>query len=154
VSSITALKQMIGVSPFDPGQPLYWYVEALPTLAASLQNPAVLPDLSGFFALRASYLTTFNQVVDVHDLDALVFPQTTDVIPALFSSDVISETTVSAVNIAGLPAVTVPGGAYANGAPFSLIFVGPLWSEATLLALAYDYEQATHHRVIPQLTTQ
>jgi len=154
VPSITALEQMIGVSPFDPGEPLYWYVEALPTLAASLQNPGVLPDLSEFFTLRASYLTTFNQVVDMNDLDALVFPQTTDVIPALFSSELISETTVSAINIAGLPAVTVPGGVYANGAPFSLIFVGPLWSEATLLALAYDYEQATHHRVIPQLTTQ
>lgn len=154
VSSIAALKQMIGVSPFDPGEPLHWYVEVLPALAASLQNPHVLPDLNPFFTLRASYLTTFNQVVDVNDLDALVFPQATDVIPALFSSEFISETTVSAINIAGLPAVTVPGGQYANGAPFSLIFVGPLWSEAALLALAYDYEQATHHRVIPQLTTQ
>lgn len=154
VSSLTALKQMIGVSPFDPGQPLYWYVEALPTLAASLQNPDVMPDLSAFFTLRGDYLTTFNQVVDLNDLDVLVFPQTTDVIPALFSSDVISETTVAAIDIAGLPAVTVPGGEYANGAPFSLIFVGPLWSEAMLLALAYDYEQATHHRIIPQLTTQ
>ncbi len=154
VPSIGVLKEMIGVSPFDPGQPLYWYVEALPTLAASLENPDVLPDLDEFFTLRANYLMTFNEVVEMNDLDAMVFPQTTDAIPALFSSEFISETTVSAINIAGLPAVTVPGGQYANGAPFSLIFVGPLWCEATLLALAYDYEQATHHRVIPQLTTQ
>ena len=58
------------------------------------------------------------------------------------------------VNIAGLPAVNVPGGEYDDGTPFSVIFVGPLWSEAKLLALAYDYEQATQHRVIPQLTAQ
>ena len=154
VPSIDALKQMIGVSPFDPGQPLYWYVQALPTLEASLQNPAVMPDLSDFYTLKASYLTTFNQVMQAHDLDALVFPQTTDPIPALASGDFISETTVSSVNIAGLPAVNVPGGEYDDGTPFSVIFVGPLWSEAKLLALAYDYEQATQHRVIPQLTAQ
>lgn len=154
VPSLNAFKQTIGVSPFDPGQPLSWYVQALPTLAASLQNPGVLPNLDEFFTLRANYLTIFNNVVETNDLDALVFPQTTEAIPDLFSSGFISETTVSAINIAGLPTITVPGGQYANGAPFSLVFVGPLWSEATLLALTYDYEQATHHRVIPQLTTE
>ncbi|HZP66571.1 MAG TPA: amidase [Rudaea sp.] len=152
VPSIDALKQRIGASPFDPGQPLYWYVETLPTLAASLRNPDVPPNLDDFYRLRTGYLSIFNQVVQTNRLDALVFPEATQAIPALFSNDVISETTVSAIDIAGLPVVTVPGGQYANGAPFSLIFVGPQWSEATLLAFAYDYEQATHHRIIPRLT--
>jgi aspartyl-tRNA(Asn)/glutamyl-tRNA(Gln) amidotransferase subunit A len=30
-----------------------------------------------------------------------------------------------------------------------LIFVGPMWSEADLLGLAYDYECATGHRKAP-----
>jgi amidase/aspartyl-tRNA(Asn)/glutamyl-tRNA(Gln) amidotransferase subunit A len=153
VPSLDALRQLIGVSPFDEGQPLRWYVEVLPVLAASLQNPSAAPDLSEFAALRDAYLAVFNQVMAAHNLDALVFPQTTESIPELFSGDFISETTVSAINIAGLPAVTVPGGQYANGAPFSLIFVGQRWSEAELLGFAYAYEQATHYRIVPELVT-
>ena len=59
--------------------------------------------------------------------------------------------TVGEINIAGLPGVTVPAGAYRSGAPFSLIFVGPLWSEAQLLAMAYAYEQHGRHRIVPHL---
>ncbi len=153
IPSIEALRQLIGVSPFDEDQPLRWYVEVLPALAASLQDPSVPPALDEFFDLKGAYLAIFNQVMAAHNLDALVFPQTTEAIPALFSGDFISETTVSAINIAGLPAVTVPGGQYRNNAPFSLIFVGPLWSEAELLGLAHDYEQATQHRIVPKLVT-
>jgi amidase len=153
VPSLDALRQLIGASPFDEDQPLRWYVEVLPALAASLQDPSAEPDLGEFVALRDAYLAIFNQVMAAHNLDALVFPQTTEAIPELFSDDSISETTVSAINIAGLPAVTVPGGQYANGAPFSLIFVGAPWSEAELLGLAYAYEQATQYRIVPELVT-
>lgn len=51
----------------------------------------------------------------------------------------------------GLPGVTVPAGRFASGAPFSLILVGRMWSEAALLGFAYDYEQATRHRIVPEL---
>ena len=67
------------------------------------------------------------------------------------SLDFLSTRTVGELNIAGLPAVTVPAGYYASGAPFGLLFVGPLWSEAVLLALAHDYENATRHRKPPRL---
>ena len=60
---------------------------------------------------------------------------------------------MSEINIAGLPAVTVPAGYYASGAPFGLVFVGRRWSEAALLAMAFDYETATHHRRTPDLQT-
>ena len=50
--------------------------------------------------------------------------------------------------------MTVPAGQYANGAPFGLIFVGRMWSEAELLAYAYAYEQATHHRIVPTLAEE
>ena len=55
------------------------------------------------------------------------------------------------INIAGLPGVTVPAGAYRSGAPFSLIFVGPMWSESQLLNMAYAYEQHGRHRIVPRL---
>jgi amidase len=45
--------------------------------------------------------------------------------------------------IAGYPYITVPMGEV-RGLPVGLSFIGPKWSEARLLGLAYAYEQATH----------
>jgi len=52
----------------------------------------------------------------------------------------------------GFPAITVPMG-FTRGdtLPAGLQFFGRPWSEATLLRLAYAYEQATHHRRPPVL---
>jgi amidase len=49
---------------------------------------------------------------------------------------------------AGYPHLTVPMG-QVRGLPVGLSFMGPAWSEATLLQLGYAYEQASHARVPP-----
>ena len=121
----------------------------LPGFAEALARPDVMPPMAEFMAARASYLRIFNAVMDSQQLDALVFPQARAELPPLHGEVQIAETTVSEINIAGLPGVTVPAGSYACGAPFGLIFVGRLFSEATLLACAHDYEQATRHRRAP-----
>ena len=54
--------------------------------------------------------------------------------------------TVAAV--AGYPHITVPAG-YFRGLPIGISFIGRAWSEPTLIALAYAYEQATKHRHPP-----
>ena len=54
-------------------------------------------------------------------------------------------------NIAGVPAISLPCG-FSEGLPVGMQFMGPVLSEATLLRLAYAYEQATDwHRRRPQL---
>ena len=50
--------------------------------------------------------------------------------------------------IAGYPHLTVPMGDV-SGLPVGISFVGPKWSEQTLLSLGYAYEQATHMRKAP-----
>jgi amidase len=50
--------------------------------------------------------------------------------------------------IAGYPHLTVPMGAV-SGLPVGISFIGPKWSEQTLLSLGYAYEQATHMRKAP-----
>jgi len=45
--------------------------------------------------------------------------------------------------VAGYPYITVPMGEV-HGLPVGISFIGPKWSEARLLGLAYSYEQATH----------
>lgn len=135
---------------FGPGGVLE-YITYLPELAEGLADPSAPPPTEAFFALREQYLAIFTDVMTRHALDGLVFPQLRDPLPPRESDETLHETTVSEINIAGLPGVTVPAGYYASGSPFNIIFVGALWSEATLLAMAYDYEQATRHRKSPRL---
>jgi amidase len=56
----------------------------------------------------------------------------------------------NAAAIAGYPHLTVPMG-LVRGMPVGLSFVGPKWSEGTLLNLGYAYEQASKARVAPTL---
>src|SRR6058998_970414 len=64
------------------------------------------------------------------------------------------------VNNKGIPALntflvfaatmTVPSGFTSDNLPAGITFLGPAYSEPTLLKLAYAYEQATHHRMPPK----
>ncbi|MEM1311085.1 MAG: amidase family protein, partial [Cyanobacteria bacterium P01_H01_bin.153] len=81
------------------------------------------------------------------DLDALVYPMKT--LPAPFTGELSPESDNAFTAISGLPGIVVPAGVTADGLPVSLEFSGQPFSEALLLGLAYDYEQATQHRVAP-----
>jgi Asp-tRNA(Asn)/Glu-tRNA(Gln) amidotransferase A subunit family amidase len=57
-------------------------------------------------------------------------------------------------NLTGHPAVILPNGFRDDGTPTSLTFVGDLYGEARLLALAHAYQQATgFHLKHPKLET-
>lgn len=51
--------------------------------------------------------------------------------------------------VAGYPTITVPAG-YAFGLPVGMSFIGRPWTEATLIKLAYAYEQAAKPRRAPR----
>ncbi|WP_099558944.1 amidase [Hartmannibacter diazotrophicus] len=138
--------------PFAPDGVLF-FLRDLPGLWKGLENPTTPPDLPEFLAAREAYLKILAKVMEGNRLDALIFPQMRDELPPLVGSETIHETCVCELNIAGLPGVTVPAGTYPSGAPFNIIFIGPLWSEADLLALAYDYETATGYRKAPNLVS-
>jgi amidase len=81
--------------------------------------------------------------------DALVVPTTS---PAwtidLINGDHFTGAGYSVAAVAGTPSLTVPMGDV-QGLPVGLTFLGAGWSEARLIALAYDYEQASRHRKPP-----
>jgi amidase len=52
--------------------------------------------------------------------------------------------------VAGYPHLTVPMGEV-KGLPVGLSFMGPKWSDALILSLGYDYEQASRKRMEPRL---
>ncbi len=136
--------------PFGPDGVLSFMAQ-LPDFVACLNDPSTPPAMEDFLAARERYLAIFSAAMHAHRLDALVFPQMRAPLPPREGPETIHETTVCEINIAGLPALTVPAGYYEGGAPFNLVLVGSLWSEARLLSLAAGYEQATHHRATPTL---
>jgi amidase len=84
-----------------------------------------------------------------HRLDALVSPSNLPARPIdLVSGDAGGAGSSGPAAIAGYPHVTVPMG-YVHGLPVGLSFYGRAWSEATLLRLAFAYEQAARARRAP-----
>ncbi|WP_271985618.1 amidase [Pseudoclavibacter terrae] len=54
----------------------------------------------------------------------------------------------------GIPTVSLPAGFTSTGAAVGLELAAPRSQDATLLAMSYDYEQATLHRVAPPTTPE
>ena len=48
----------------------------------------------------------------------------------------------------------MPSAYYDDGTPFVVAFIGDSWTEADLLAYAYDFEQATRARIPPGLVAK
>jgi amidase len=90
-----------------------------------------------------------DQVMTEHKLDALVAPTgglawLTDYI----NGDHYGMSFSSPAAVAGYPHITVPAG-FARGLPVGISFVGAAYSEATLIGMAYAYEQASKRRRAP-----
>jgi len=55
------------------------------------------------------------------------------------------------INIAGLPAISIPAG-FAEGLPIGMQIIGKPFSEETILKIAYAFEQATDwHKQKPNI---
>ncbi|HEU4965242.1 MAG TPA: amidase [Bacilli bacterium] len=87
--------------------------------------------------LQLSQTEGIDKTMAEHRLDALLSP-------ANFAAGIAAK--------AGYPSITVPGGYTAEeGTPFGVTFTGTAYSEGALIRLAYAFEQATKHRVAPNL---
>ena len=113
--------------------------------------PEANPGCASRDAMRERLRAAVIAAMDAQRLDALVYPTWSNP-PRLIgdlntphgdNNQLFSPST-------GFPAITVPMGWVLDGRlPAGMQFFGRPWSEATLIRLAYAYEQATGHRRLP-----
>ncbi len=130
------------------GQDLFEAAEAGPGLndAAYLDALATSRRIAGPEGLDP--LFTNNRI------DALVAPTTGPAwITAPAAGDSFSGSASSLPAVAGYPHITVPMG-QVEGLPVGLSLIGPAWSEARLIGLAYAFERATEAREPPSYAAQ
>ncbi len=126
------------------GQEIFIQAEA----KGDLKSPAYLKALAK--NIRLSRAEGIDAVMVKHQLDALVAPTggppwTTD----LVNGDHFGGGLSTAPAVAGYPHITVPAG-YIFGLPIGISFVGRAYTEATLIKIAYAYEQLTRFRKPPK----
>ncbi|MGA8037581.1 MAG: amidase [Candidatus Acidiferrales bacterium] len=91
-----------------------------------------------------------DKTMNANNLDALVAPTGGPAwVTDLVNGDNASGQTSSAAAIARYPSVSVPAG-MVFGLPVGISFFGRAWSEATLIKLAYAFEQTTKVRTAPK----
>jgi amidase len=105
-------------------------------------------------AFRTAFGAAVTTAMDTMTLDAFVYPTWSN--PPRLIGDLKSphgDNSQRFSPTSGFPAISVPMGyTRDNQLPAGMTFFGRAWDEATLIKLAYSYEQATKHRRPPSAT--
>lgn len=100
-------------------------------------------------ARRLSRVEGLDVVFRRQKVDALIAPSGgTAWLTDLINGDAGTGGSSGPAAVSGYPSITVPAGSI-FGLPVGLSFIGPAWSEAMLVGLAYAFEQATNARRAP-----
>jgi amidase len=127
-------------------------------LFALLANPAInvrrdSKEMSVVLQDARSLTERYEQIMADKQIDALLMPRSTQPLPNLNGNTpkyLGDQVVGTEVNELGLPVVTVPAGYSEDGRPVAIDIVGSKrFAEAEVLALAYDFEQATRFRTPP-----
>jgi len=147
---VKTVAQMCQATGADALHPLH--AERIAEFAAEVVAPEDDPETIQCRRDEQLYRDAFGAAMADARVDALVFPIWTH--PPLVNGDRGQSPTGPLTFVASItqwPAVAVPMGFVGEDLPMGLQFLGEPWSEGTLLALAYAYEQATQHRRPPVL---
>ena len=131
-----------------------------PAKAQQWKNPPEPVDLARwgeYLAARHQLLVNILKVMADNRLDAIVH-KSVEHEPTLIKDGMnppyVSSKGVPTLNtfLVYVPAITVPSGFTSANLPTGITFLGRPYSDATMIKLAYSYEQSTHHRRPPKTT--
>jgi len=130
--------------------PLYGLL-ADPRINVTAEGPELKAVMEAAAALRQSY----EEILVAKSIDALFVPRSVTPLPdiggdtAQYLADQVVGTQI---NEMGLPVITIPAGFLLDGRPIAVDLVGRArFTEVELIALAFDFEQATLLRRPPPL---
>ena len=116
------------------------------------EGDALRTATAAFYSTRDAFRALFVEPMEQQRLDALLYPANL-ARPHTHEGGLErygeEPGTCQESAMTGLPQVTVPAGLLGGRYPFGVSFLGRLWEDRRLLALAFAYEQATHHRRPP-----
>jgi amidase len=147
---VSSLSALIEYNQMHASREMPWFEQELFVMA---QEKGPLTD-AGYRAARmkARRLAATEGIeatLKAGGFDALVAPTTSPAWPIdPVNGDHFTGAGYGVAAVAGTPSLTVPMGDVA-GLPVGIAFLGGAWSEARLIALAYDYERTTRHRKRP-----
>jgi amidase len=126
------------------------------SIALDLNDPSYLALKNEMLvAMKAGIVALFKK----YQLDAIVYPTSSRPATLIKPPDNRrpptgsgSESATSFANETGFPDLIVPAGMTKEGLPVTISFFGQAWTEPKLLGYGYDFEQATHARVLPVTT--
>ncbi len=119
--------------------------------ALSRDSPS-LAESEATMQARRELREKFLELLEAHDLDAIVYPAATQRPEPLDAGrsryGFVSGTTEESA-LTGLPHLTVQAGWAGGVYPVGMNMLGRMYDERTLLSLAYAFEEATQHRRAP-----
>ena len=148
---IRSLADLIAFNIRHSDRELQWFGQETFIYAES-KGPLSSPEYQRLLGLvrQLAREQGIDATISRHKLDAIVAPTQspawlTDVL--LGDNALLGSFVASAA--AGYPSITVPAGDVA-GLPVGILFMGPAWSEGTLLKLAFGFEQVAQARRPPR----
>ncbi|ESW94774.1 hypothetical protein X769_31760 [Mesorhizobium sp. LSJC268A00] len=108
------------------------------------------PEYRLALARRESIQRELLSVLDMLELDALVYPTLRGRPPLIGSVSPKTNTRLSAVT--GFPAIAIPAGFTSDNLPIGMELLGRPFADDRLVAMAYAYEQALRPRQSPNTT--
>jgi amidase len=103
---------------------------------------------------RRHFTGAMNRLMD--DIDIFLLPSVGKASPTIAEMNGLDAGTelfeqvtgpTAPIDLAGLPALTLPSGFTGRGTPLGVQFVGPAFAEAALLAAGVAYQRATDHHL-------
>ena len=114
------------------------------------------PQYKNRLVKRMELQGSIMKIMADHNLDALIYPHQRNIVARIVETQSPHNGSLAAVT--GFPSIVVPAGfskpteTAPLGVPIGVEFTGRPWSEATLIKLAYAFEQTTKFRQPPMST--